>query len=121
MHAYGIPILSSGLVKDETLRRACYTVRFMLADREDIRRAQYFNGGRIVIMAEYPLEKTTDVPVRVPKFNRTFARGLRGLPEMYKCASALFPPLGTNFKSMLSSKMIKILIGMSVPVVWVEP
>ena len=40
----------------------------MLADREDIRRAQYFNGGRIVIMAEYPLEKTTDVPVRVPKF-----------------------------------------------------
>ena len=39
----------------------------MLADREDIRRAQYFNGGRIVIMAEYPKEKTTDVPVRVPK------------------------------------------------------
>ena len=71
MHAYGIPILTSGLVKDETLRRACYTVRFMLADREDIRRAQYFNGGRIVIMAEYPLEKTTDVPVRVP---RAFAR-----------------------------------------------
>ena len=34
----------------------------MLADREDIRRAQYFNGGRIVIMAEYPVEKTTDVP-----------------------------------------------------------
>ena len=41
----------------------------MLADREDIRRAQYFNGGRIVIMAEYPLEKTTDVPVRVPKLS----------------------------------------------------
>ena len=40
----------------------------MLADREDIRRAQYFNGGRIVIMAEYPLEKTTDVPARVPQF-----------------------------------------------------
>ena len=56
-------------MKDETLRRACYTVRFMLADREDIRRAQYFNGGRIVIMAEYPLEKTTDVPVRVPKLS----------------------------------------------------
>ena len=63
VHAYGIPILSSELVKDETLRRACYTVRFMLADREDLRRAQYFNGGRIVIMAQYPLEKTTDVPV----------------------------------------------------------
>ena len=40
----------------------------MLADREDIRRAQYFNGGRIVIMAEYPLEKTTDVPARVLQF-----------------------------------------------------
>ena len=44
------------------IKRACYTVRFMLADREDIRFAQYKNGGRIVIMAEYPKEVTTDVP-----------------------------------------------------------
>ena len=29
---------------------------------EDIRFAQYKNGGRIVIMAEYPKEVTTDVP-----------------------------------------------------------
>ena len=49
----------------------------MLADREDIRRAQYFNGGRIVIMAEYPLEKTTDVPVRVLK--HSFYQNVRTL------------------------------------------
>ena len=36
-HAYGIPILSSYKVRDDTLKRACYIVRFMLADREDLR------------------------------------------------------------------------------------
>ena len=36
-HAYGIPILSSEKTRDETLKRACYVVRFMLADREDLR------------------------------------------------------------------------------------
>ena len=42
-HAYGIPILSSHLTSDKALKRACYIVRFMLADREDLRRAQYYN------------------------------------------------------------------------------
>ena len=36
-HAYGIPILSSEKVRDDALKRACYVVRFMLADREDLR------------------------------------------------------------------------------------
>ena len=61
-HAYGIPILSSSQVRDSALRRACYTVRFMLGDRLDLRQAQYQNKGRVMIMAEYPKEKTTDVP-----------------------------------------------------------
>ena len=44
-HAYGIPILGSAEVSDDTLMRACYTVRFMLADREDLREEQYVNKG----------------------------------------------------------------------------
>ena len=39
-HAYGIPILGSDKVTDKAMKRACYTVRFMLADREDLREAQ---------------------------------------------------------------------------------
>ena len=38
-NAYGIPILSSYQTRDSALTRACYVVRFMLADREDLRRA----------------------------------------------------------------------------------
>ena len=34
----------------------------MLGDRQDLRQAQYQNLGRVMIMAEYPKEKTTDVP-----------------------------------------------------------
>ena len=37
--------LSSRLTSDKALMRACYIVRFMLADREDLRRAQYYNKG----------------------------------------------------------------------------
>ena len=39
-HAYGIPVLGSDKVTDAAMKRACYTVRFMLADREDLREAQ---------------------------------------------------------------------------------
>ena len=45
-NAYGIPILSSNKVQDKSLKRACYVVRFMMADREDARREMYFNKGR---------------------------------------------------------------------------
>ena len=34
----------------------------MLGDRLDLRQAQYQNKGRVMVMAEYPKEKTTDVP-----------------------------------------------------------
>ena len=50
-HAYGIPILGSAEVSDDTLMRACYTVRFMLADREDLREEQYVNKGIRVVRA----------------------------------------------------------------------
>ena len=50
-HAYGILILGSAEVSDDTLMRACYTVRFMLADREDLREEQYVNKGIRVVRA----------------------------------------------------------------------
>jgi len=53
----------------------------MLADREDLRKEQYKNGGRVAIMAEYPEEKTTDIPEHShmdPSFWDERARGLGG-------------------------------------------
>ena len=46
-YAYGIPVLSSHLVWDDALRRACYVLRFMMADREDLRRASGIRLRRI--------------------------------------------------------------------------
>ena len=80
-HAYGIPILSSLQASDKALQRACYIVRFMLADREDLRRAQYYNKGRVAIMATYPREMTTHIPEHRfldPNFWNERARGLGG-------------------------------------------
>ena len=80
-HAYGIPILSSLQTSDKALKRACYIVRFMLADREDLRRAQYYNKGRVAIMATYPRELTTHIPEHRfldPNFWNERARGLGG-------------------------------------------
>ena len=61
-HAYGIPVLSSHLVRDDALRRACYVLRFMMADREDLRRAMFYNNGRVAVMADYPTEVTSSIP-----------------------------------------------------------
>ncbi|PIK56722.1 hypothetical protein BSL78_06364 [Apostichopus japonicus] len=36
-HAYNIPVLGSFRVSDRALQRACYVVRFLLADRPDLR------------------------------------------------------------------------------------
>lgn len=49
--AYGVPILSSYQVDDRALQRACYTVRFMLADNAGIRNHMYANKGRVSIIA----------------------------------------------------------------------
>ncbi|CAH1266495.1 CHL1 [Branchiostoma lanceolatum] len=78
LHAYGIPILGSSILPDDALRRACYDVLFMLADRKDIRDSYYNYYGRAAIMAE--TEVTLDIPEHSgldPSFN-TRARGLGG-------------------------------------------
>ncbi|XP_066277553.1 uncharacterized protein [Branchiostoma lanceolatum] len=76
LHAYGIPVLGSSILPDAALRRACYDVLFMLADRKDIRDSYYDYYGRAGIMAE--TEVTLDIPEHSgldPDFN-TRARGL---------------------------------------------
>ena len=59
-HAYGVPIISSGNVDNRAIRRACYVVRFALADRKDIRDWLHDRYGRAGVIAES--ERTTDIP-----------------------------------------------------------
>ncbi|KAK2142118.1 hypothetical protein LSH36_995g01086 [Paralvinella palmiformis] len=63
--AYGIPVvervrcqnihvcvvLGSRKVSDEALKRACYVLRFLLADRQDLRHAFYSAHGRVAVIA----------------------------------------------------------------------
>ena len=58
---YGIPIVSSGDVDDEALKRSCRTVHSMLADRNDIRLAfsRTFDAQVVVLGKE---EVFTEVP-----------------------------------------------------------
>ncbi|XP_019632910.1 PREDICTED: uncharacterized protein LOC109476419 isoform X2 [Branchiostoma belcheri] len=76
LHAYGIPVLGSSRVPDSALRRACYVVRFMFADRQDVRDHFHDRYGRHALMAES--EQTTDIPEHSwlgPSWNER-ARGL---------------------------------------------
>ncbi|XP_070543322.1 uncharacterized protein [Ptychodera flava] len=77
-HAYNIPVLSSSRVPDAALRRACYILRFMMADRRDLRQQMYDKYGRIGIMAQS--EVTLHIPEhsRLPASYNQRARGLGG-------------------------------------------
>ncbi|XP_078667758.1 uncharacterized protein LOC144909575 isoform X6 [Branchiostoma floridae x Branchiostoma belcheri] len=78
LHAYGIPILGSSILPDDALRRACYDVLFLLADRKDVRDSYYNYYGRAAIMDD--TEVTLDIPEHSDldaAFN-TRARGLGG-------------------------------------------
>ena len=44
-------VSGSNLVPDEALQRACYVVRFLFADRRDLRESYYKNFGRFAIMS----------------------------------------------------------------------
>ena len=52
-HAYNIPIVSSDKVSDDALKRACYVVRFMLADRLVLRQNMYKYQVKNVIEEEF--------------------------------------------------------------------
>ncbi|XP_019621178.1 PREDICTED: uncharacterized protein LOC109467602 [Branchiostoma belcheri] len=78
LQAYGIPILGSSILPDDALRRACYDVLFLLADRKDVRDSYYNYYGRAAIMDD--TEVTLDIPEHSDldsSFN-TRARGLGG-------------------------------------------
>lgn len=80
--AYGIPIVSSRNVQDRALKRACNIVRFLFADRADVRQSIYQYHGRFGVIAES--EGTTSIPEfsHLPASWNTRARGLGG--ELHK-------------------------------------
>ena len=81
-HAYGIPIVSSNVSRDDALTRACYTVRFLLADRKDIRDAMFDQYGRVGVIAL--TERTTEIPEHryLDSAYDERARGLGGIPNV---------------------------------------
>lgn len=78
LHAFGIPIISSYAPSDAALRRACYTVVFLLADREDIRSWLYRRNGRAGVIGRN--EGVTTIPEHswLPAWWNQRARGLGG-------------------------------------------
>uniref|UniRef100_A0A2C9LZT2 ShKT domain-containing protein n=1 Tax=Biomphalaria glabrata TaxID=6526 RepID=A0A2C9LZT2_BIOGL len=58
--AYNIPVLGSANVSDNAMRRACYVLRFMLADHYSIRQTYFKLFGRLVVIG--PGEKINAVP-----------------------------------------------------------
>ena len=58
--AYNIPVLASSKVPDDTLRRACYVLRFVLADHSAVRTGFYKRHGRVAVKADSDL--MTDIP-----------------------------------------------------------
>ena len=86
---YGIPVVSSGIVPDDALKRACYVLRFMLADHSGVREWFYRKHGRVGVMAE--TEVTTDIPEHSwlePTFWDERARGL-GATEAWPISTGL--------------------------------
>lgn len=74
--AYGIPVVSSKNVHDDALKRACYTIRFLLADDSKVRKAFYKLSGRVAIIGKN--ENTTSIPEHseLPDWWNERARGM---------------------------------------------
>lgn len=77
-HAYNIPIVSSNQVSDKALKKACYIMRFLFADRADVRNMMYKKWGRFAVIGTR--EYTTTIPEfsNLPNWWNTRARGLGG-------------------------------------------
>jgi hypothetical protein len=78
LHAFGIPIISSSAPSDAALRRACYIVVFLMADRKDIRSWFYQRKGRAGVVGLR--EGVTSIPEHswLPAWWNKRARGLGG-------------------------------------------
>lgn len=83
LDAGGLPIVSSGKVRDEALREAAWILDQVLAGRDDIRQALAKNGVRLVVMAHD--EYTTDIPEHAGLTPKDYwdrrARGLGPSPD----------------------------------------
>ncbi|XP_033125202.1 uncharacterized protein LOC117123408 isoform X2 [Anneissia japonica] len=77
-NAYGIPILSSGAVPLAAMQRACYTVRFMLADRDDVRNAMHNKCARVSIIGLNELTNQIPEYSFLPDSENERARGIGG-------------------------------------------
>lgn len=68
-------------VTDEAMKRACYTLRFMLAPRFDLRMAFYKMSGKVGVIGEY--QQTTDMPEhsKLPNFLNYRTRGVAATPQ----------------------------------------
>ncbi|XP_065062838.1 uncharacterized protein LOC135689516 [Rhopilema esculentum] len=77
-HAYGIPVVASSVVSDEAVKRACYVVRFLFADRSDIRENMYKYYGRVAVIGKN--QELTRIPEfsHLPAWWNQRARGLGG-------------------------------------------
>ena len=66
----------SSQVDDDALKRACYVLRFLLADRSDIRTMFYRLSGRVAVIGRN--ENTNDIPehANFPDSINQRARGL---------------------------------------------
>ena len=86
--AYGIPIASSNNPPDDALKRACYVVRFMLADRYDVRNMLYHRHGRVGVIGRYELTNGIPEHSHLPAWWNTRARGLGAMDEFPICTNA---------------------------------
>ena len=86
--AYGIPIVSSNQPPDDALKRACYVVRFMLADRYDVRDALYKRHGRVGVIGVR--EPTNGIPEHsnLDSWWNTRARGLGATEHQPICTNS---------------------------------
>ncbi|CAG5114677.1 unnamed protein product, partial [Candidula unifasciata] len=79
--AYGIPVVASYSVPDDALRRACYTLRFLLAGNWAVRESFYRYSGRVAVIGRD--EGTTSIPEHsnLPSWWNLRARGLGATPH----------------------------------------
>ena len=68
-------------MSDASVRRACYVLRFLLADRQDLRQAFYGGYGRVSVLGIN--EDLNDIPEyrRLPSYFNIAVRGLGAVPD----------------------------------------
>ena len=74
--AYGIPVIGSNRVAHNSLRRACYVLRFFLAARPEFKAAYYKRLVRVVVLG------AGETVLSVPEYSNlpsAWSQALRGL------------------------------------------